>query len=279
MYAETAIDKFFQALSGNTSMNLIDCANQLVQFQPLDITSRNCLTHQAAVQLAGYCSNIGINRLRIAVALSCLDSTTLDPDIRSCIGLPPSPSFKKTDSNATMPKLINPTEDPRKWGWLCSESESLLEKTTKQSDSEKFILSRCLTGKQCGLIAAICHKTTEFQNGSTFIEGIWYFARDNHFVEQYQRLKNKLSAIREGDDEMIEKCTREEKEDNYMGNVAEKRGKIFWENCGGLWQPARAFLSPEILDSRYKRSELNALLQAKVTASQLYSHQPPINFD
>ena len=170
-----------------------------------------------------YLSDSDINRFKLAMALSVIDSRHLSEDVRSCLGL--SPKFEGGNSCFTNPPKFPPYDKARYFDpTLCTESyERLL---VASEGGVTFVCGDCLIVKTYGICSGVCTELTEFHNGAVFVPNIWYVLR-GHFPEG----RAVLDSLR----------TRTElyKKNGYTPAI------VNLPNIGGIWEPAKPFLYEE----------------------------------
>lgn len=247
---ERAAETFVHALSSNE----YDSFNRAANLLPDDYSNREeSFSSRLRSCLSSFLTDFDRNKFRIAVVLSFIDSRSLDEETRAAIGLAPH-TAEQSNSGDNLPQLHDPTRGlVTTWGSLCGNSESYLLKNTRANCGKTlYDVFGCLYVKSIGLVAGICYHTKEFANGATFIEGIWYLAREHEFIDQVLT-KSPIPRRKQ-----------------LMRNLSGENKPIKWNDYGGTWQPARAFMSPYSMDSRYTPEQLDNLLNGRISAEELY---------
>lgn len=199
------------------------------------------------------------NSFRIALALCLINSKNLDTTIRLGLGLAPEPPTSPSPLDAG-PSLFSPSiSQNRRWLYLCPESETKMKQVLKRAKNiypkyRPYDLNGCLLGKGYGTKAGLCYRTTEFPSGAIFVKGIWYALRSYDLVERLESLEDTCATLPPQIHPEIDAPSLPTLLPMHSD------GSIVWTNCGGIWQPGRAFNSGLKVDANYAPEHLQRFL-------------------
>lgn len=193
--------------------------------------------------LPAFASDFATHKTLIAYILSYLRSYDLSTEIRNSIGL--KENFTPTTFVNRSPNFLTPGKlNADTFATLCSESERHFnhlitgidypEYEFRQDENDiLFDLFGCLMYKIRGSNVGLCYATTEFNNGSVFLKGMFYELVS--WNESFNLKKIAHSKDKHKPNANIDVYDPINHNDPvYFGNT------VFWNNPGGVWSPCRS---------------------------------------